>query len=258
MSGVTEEIDVLVGAGCVDRLEVSWHGREILGLAYCIRRAVEKGIPHPIEIEDYSNLAMACRYFAGALGIPFMPVKTLLGSDIAKLSTFRGDKKVKIIDCPFTGEKVALVPALVPDVTLVQVMRADRKGNAQMWGCIADTAWGLKAAKKVIVTAEEIVDEAIIRADPNRTVVPWFKVVAVVEAPYGGHPWHMQGYYDMDLEFRRMYGEASRTVEGFEKFLEEWVYGAGDHMGYLKKLGSERLLELKASYNPCSSVNYGY
>ncbi|MFH1821104.1 MAG: CoA-transferase, partial [Methanobacteriota archaeon] len=257
-SGATEEIDMLVGAGYVDRLEVSWHGREILGLAHCFRRAIEKGIPQPIQIEDYSNFSMACRYLAGGLGIPFMPTKSLLGSDIAKRSTFLGEKKVKTIDCPFTGEKVALVPALNPDVTFVQAMRADREGNVQMWGCIADTAWALKASKKVVATVEEIVDNKIIRADPNRTVVPNFKVVAVVEAPYGGHPWHMQGYYDMDIEFRKMYGEASRNVETFEKFLDEWVYGVENHTGYLNKLGAERLLRLKAAHRPSSSVNYGY
>lgn len=258
MSGATEEIDMLVGAGCVNRLEISWHGREILGLGNCFRRAVEKGIPKHVEIEDYSNFAMACRYLAGGLGVPFMPIKSLLGSDIIKLSTFLGEKKAKTIDCPFTGEKVALVPALNPDVAFVQAMRADREGNIQMWGCIADTAWALKASKKIIATVEEIVDTKIIRADPNRTVVPRFKVSAIVEAPFGGHPWHMQGYYDMDIEFRKMYGDLSRNVETFAKFLDEWVYGVDDHMGYLNKLGAERLLKLKASYIPSASLNYGY
>lgn len=256
--GGTEEIDVLVGAGCVKRMEGAYRGLETHGLSKCIRRAIEHGIPHPIEVEEYSLLSMTSRYVAAAIGIPFMPIKSLLGSDIVKIATFRRDKKLKTMDCPFTGEKVVVVPALSPDIAVIHAQRADSFGNTQMWGFLGDDLWAVRAAKKVIITVEEVVDEEVIRRDPNRTVFPGFIVDAVVELPFGQHPWHKEGYYDTDLEFRRMYANMEKEEETFRSFLDEWVHGVESHIGYLNKLGAEKLLNLRAKPEFCFPVNYGY
>jgi glutaconate CoA-transferase subunit A len=256
--GGTEEISMLVGAGCVRRLINSYRGLETWGLSHAIRRAIEHGVPRPIEIEEYSNFSITAGFVAAATGVPFMPVKSLLGSDIVKISTFMGNNKLRVIECPFTGEKVVVVPAMSPDVAIVHAQRADRYGNVQMWGFLGDDLWAVRAAKKVIITVEEVVDEEVIRRDPNRTVFPSFIVDAVVELPFGQHPWHKEGYYDMDLEFREMYVKMEEREETLQKFFDEWVYGVEDHMGYLKKLGFERLWRLRAKHVYCYPVNYGY
>jgi len=160
--GGTEEISMLVGAGCVKRLVNAYRGLETWGLCHSVRRAVEQGVPHPVQIEEYSLLSMTAGFIAAAVGVPFMPVKSLLGSDIIEVSTFKGNGKLRIIECPFTGEKV-VVPALPPDVAIVHAQRADCYGNVQMWGFLGDDLWAVRAAKKVVITVEEVVDEEIIR-----------------------------------------------------------------------------------------------
>jgi glutaconate CoA-transferase subunit A len=256
-SGFTEDADLLIGAGCVEKIEGSYLGLEALGLAYNYRRAIEKGIPNKILVEEYSNFGMTLRFMAAALGIPFMPNKSHLGSDMLKVKSFM-EKKAEVIECPFTKEKIVLLPACTPDTALLHVQRVDVEGNAQVWGQICDDEWGTRAAKRIIVTAEEIVDTEVIRRDPNRTIIPGFRVDAIVEAPFGAHPYQVQGYYDLDLDFRMMYTKMSKKRETFLEYLDEWIYSIDNHEQYLEKLGIKRLLKLRAGVYTSSSVNYGY
>jgi glutaconate CoA-transferase subunit A len=245
-SAGTIGIDQMVGAGCVSKLIISYLWNPIGPRpAHAFRRAVEMGIPRSVEVEDYSVLTLTMAYFAGALGLPFMPTRSLMGSDIANKPSFMGEKKLKMMVCPFTGEKLYLIPSITPDVGIIQVQRADKHGNAQVWGLMGDSKYGINACKRVIVCAEEIVDEAVIRADPNKTIIPGFRVNAVVHEPWGAHPSYMQGYYDIDVDHFLKYEEMSRTLDGFENYLKEWVFGVEDRKEYLNKLGPEKLLKLK-------------
>ncbi|MBI3286772.1 MAG: CoA transferase subunit A [Chloroflexi bacterium] len=257
LSGFTEDGDVMVGAGVASQLEGSYFGLEALGLAHNYRRAYEQGIPLKIKIEEYSNYGMTARFMAAAMGVPFMPVKSHLGSDLVRYHAFR-EKKAHLMEDPFSGEKVMLLPACPVDVAFVHAQRCDEDGNVQIWGPIGDDEWGARAAQQVVVEVEEIVDSEIVRRDPNRTILPSFMVSAIVIAPYGSHPYQCQGYYDLDLEYRKMYAEVTRTREGFERYLEDWVYGPGSHQGYLEKLGKDRLDRLRAKPYMSDPVNYGY
>jgi glutaconate CoA-transferase subunit A len=258
LSGWTEDADMLIGAGCISKLEGSYLGLEALGLANNYRRACEKGVPNEIQIEEYSNFGMTMRFMAAGMGLPFMPIKSHLGSDLLNVEVFL-HPKAHVMEDPFgSGEKVALLPACPSDVAVVHVQRVDAEGNAQVWGQVGDDNWGTLAGKVIIVSAEEVVDTDVIRRDPNRTMIPGFRVDAIVEAPYGAHPYQTQGYYDADADFRKMYAEVSRTREGFEAFLDEWVYGVEDHEGYLAKVGKERLQAIKAREILSDPVNYGY
>lgn len=257
LSGFTEDGDILVGAGVVNKLEGSYFGLEALGLAHNYRRAYEQGIPQKILIEEYSNFGMTMRFMAAAMGLPFMPTKTHLGSDLVKYNVLL-EKKAHVLDDPFTGEKVMLLPACHADVALVHAQRCDPDGNLQVWGQIGDDEWGCRAAKVVIAEVEEVVDESITRRDPNRTILPGFRVDAIVIAPFGSHPYQCQGYYDLDLEFRKMYAQMTKTREGFLQYLDEWIYGVDSHEEYLEKLGDERLERLKAKPYFSEPVNYGY
>jgi len=257
LAGWTEDADLIVGAGCAPRLEGSYFGLEALGLSHNYRRAFEQGIPQPIKIEEYSNFGMTMRFMAAALGLPFMPIKSHLGSDLVKYNPLLA-KKAAVIDCPFTGEKVMLLPACQADVAFVHAQRADGQGNVQIWGQWAEDQWGCGASKVVVAEVEEIVDEDIVRRDPNRTILPAMMVTAIVETPFGAHPYQCQGYYDFDRPFRRMYAEMTRTRQGFEQYLQDWVFGPGSHDGYLKKLGQDRLDALRAKPMFSEPVNYGY
>ena len=224
--------DQLIGAGCVARVSAAWIGNVSAGLAHAYRRAMEEGVPRRIEVRDHSNFTIAQALLAGALGAPYLPTKTLLGSDIARTNTdFR-----EAVD-PYSGEKVLLVPAMRPDVTVIAVQRADDDGNAHLWG-----PWGVSqeaalAAKTTIILADEIVDRSIITSDPNRTVVPGTKVNAVVHEPGACHPSPLQGRYRRDHEFFHEYHAATRSQEGFDSWIREWVVGVSDRAAYLRKLG---------------------
>ncbi len=262
-TGNLDNVDILVGAGCVDKLELAYvathYGRRGARPAPCLRRAVEHGVPRKVVIEDYSNLTMTLRFLAGALRLPFIPTRSLKGSDLASKATWRGDKKLALVKSPFTEEEVVVVPPCNPDVAIVHCQLADREGNAQRWGALASDGWAVKASKKIIVSAEKIVDSDVIRKNPNLTFIPGFMVDAVVEAPFGAHWWACQGFYDYDPEFQAMYVEMASKQETFEKFLEEWVFGVEDHQGYLKKLGEERLERLRVKEHVYSSpVDYGF
>jgi glutaconate CoA-transferase subunit A len=224
--------DQLIGAGCVARVSAAWVGNVSAGLAHAYRRAMEQGIPRRIEVRDHSNFTIAQALLAGALGAPYLPTRTLLGSDIVKANgTFR-----EATD-PFSGETVLLVPAITPDVTVLAVQRADEEGNAHLWG-----PWGVSqeaalAAKAVIVLADEVVPREEITSDPNRTIAPAWKVAAVCEVPGACHPSPLQGRYARDHDFFHDYHRRTRTVEGFEAWTREWVTGVGDRAEYLAKLG---------------------
>jgi glutaconate CoA-transferase subunit A len=258
-----EQADQLIGAGCVDRIIASYVWMEVFGPCSCFRRAMEKGFPHKIEMEDYTNFAMMARYLAGALGIPYIPIHSMKGSDMLKYTAWMGDSKAKLMPDPFgSGNEHVLVPALQPDIGYLHVQRADEEGNAQMWGILGDAPWSMRACKQVIISCEELATREAIGRDPNRTILPGYKVAAVVHAPFGAHPKNCQGYYDVDRPFIFKYIQESKTVEGWQNFMDEWIYGVSDRADYLKKyidtFGMQQFLDLKARDISSSSVNYGF
>jgi len=245
--------DQMIGAGLVRKVIFGWFGNPGVGLSNALRRAVEKGVPRRIELEEHSHFTLTLRLRAGAMNVPFLPTRTAIGSDLEKYN-----KEFKFIDCPFTGQKLCLVPAINPDIALIHVQRADIEGNSQAWGIVADLKEGAFSSSKVIVSTEDIVPTEMIRRDPNRTVIPGFRVDAVVHEPWGAHPSYAQGYYDRDNEFYFEYDQMTRDVDGMNKFLKEWVFDTETRTGYLKKLGVERLLKLKPKPFPGYAVDYGY
>ena len=247
--------DQMIGAGCVSKLIFSWLGNPGLGSSHCFRRAVEKKIPQGLELEEYTHAAVTAMFRAGATGIPFMATKTLIGSDILRLEQSR---HAKVIDDPFTGEKVTLMRALEPDVALIHAQRADEQGDVQAWGVISDIRDGAFASKKVVVSVDELVPEETVRSDPGRTLIPSFKVDAVVVDPFGAHPSASQGYYDRDNDFFMEYEQSTRTVEGFNAFLERWVFGVKDRKDYVTRLlGEEKVRELRPKESMSGQVSYG-
>jgi glutaconate CoA-transferase subunit A len=235
----TDQLDMLIGAGCIKRVEIAWHGVSIFALAGNFRRAVEKGIPQPIEVEDYSNYAAGLRFLARAMNVPFLPTRSLLGSDIPK-----HNERIKIIKDPYSGEPIALVPAASPDVAIIHVQRADKQGNAQIWGHLANDENKARAAKHTVITCEEIVEEEAILKIPNMTTVPSYCVDAVVRAPYGSHPWSCYGYYYHDIIFQRDYAKNNETRPSFLRWLDEWILSCQNHNEYCRKVGKARLSKL--------------
>lgn len=249
------DLDILIGAGCVRRVELAYEAHEAFSrIGPRFRRAVEGGL---IEWEDYSNFGMVLRFAAGAMGIPFIPTRTMLGSDIVSKEGFseatrRGDpklpsKKLAVIDCPFTGDKIILLPAIQTDVTVIHAQVADVQGTVRIYGQNFGDEQQAKCAKKLIVTCEEIVEPEKLRDYPEHNYIPFFRVDAIVKVPYGAHPYACFRYYDYDPEFLYMYHERAKNDETFQKFLDEYVYGVSDWEEYLKKIGgAERLRKLKA------------
>ncbi|MCS7124271.1 MAG: CoA transferase subunit A [Candidatus Bathyarchaeota archaeon] len=240
--GSEMDIDILAGAYVVSRFELAFFAIEGIGLAPNIQRRIREGA---IQIEDYTNLAMALRFLGGALGVPFMPLKSMLGTDLLAKTRFR-QKKAEVVTCPFTGEKVVLVPSVHPDFSIVHASRVDREGNAQIDGIKGEDVEGARAGKKVIVLAEEIVDTEFIRSQPDQTAIPNIYVDYVVECPWGAYPMMVYNYYDYDLEHIRMYYQQCKTEEGWQKYCEEYITSVENHMEFLKKIGFERLLKLRA------------
>lgn len=244
--------DQLIAAGCVDKLVFSWAGNPGVGPLNSLRRAVEKSVPHPIQLEEYSHFGMVNRFAAGASNLPFMPLEDFEGSDMARFNP-----EIKSIQCPYTGRQLATVPALKPDVTIIHAQRADAEGNTQVWGLMGVQKEACFAAKKVIVVVEELVETDVIRQDPNRTLIPGMIVDAVVVEPFGAHPSYAQGYYDRDNAFYQEYADISKDTESMNAYLQEWVYGVEDRAAYIAKMGS-KATDLKASQQYCEAVNYGY
>jgi glutaconate CoA-transferase, subunit A len=227
--------DQMIGAGCATRVMSAWVGNASAGLGHCFKRAVEQGIPHRIETVDYSNMTIALALHAGALGVPFLPTYAALGSDLLKKNG-----NLREFASPVSEEKLIAVRALRPDVAILHVQRADEDGNAHLWGALGVAVDGARAARKVIVVAEEIVAAAVIASDPNRTLVPGFLVDAVVHEPWGAYPSPVQGYYGRDHEAFSEYHERSRRAEDFESWLIESVLSVADRHEYFGKVGERR------------------
>ena len=244
--------DQMVAAGTAQKLVFSYLGNPGVGSLHCIRRAVEKGIPRPLAIEEYSHFGMVSRYIAGASKLPFFPLRSYTGSDMPQVNP-----KIKFVDSPYGEGPIAVVPPVNPDVAFIHAQRADAQGNTQIWGLLGMQKEAAFAADKVVVVVEEIVDEMIIRRDPNRTLIPGLIVDAVVHEPYGAHPSYVQGYYDRDNAFYLAWDKGSRDQATTEAWLQEWVYDVPDRQAYLAKLGEERLAGLAPGQMMAAPVNYG-
>src|SRR5437868_8318946 len=205
----------------------------------CYRRAAEKSIPHPIIIEEHTNFTVALALLAASLGSPYIPTRTTLGSDIPS-----HNPGFRLAQSPLDGTPLLLVPALRPDVTIIHVQRSDEDGNAHLWGNVGISEQALLAARDVILVAEEIVPREVIVSDPNRVLGPSFKVRAVVHGPWGAHPSAVQGYSNRDHAFYHEYHQRTRTVEGFQAWLDEWVQDIPNRAAYVAKLGEERIRSL--------------
>jgi len=241
--------DQMVAAGCAKKVIFSYMGNPGVGSLKVLRRLVETG---QIEWEEYSHFGMITRLQAGAAGLPFLPMNQTAAPDLE-----RANPLYQRVTDPYSGREVIVVPPLHPDVAVVHVQRADARGNAQIWGIIGEQKEAAFAAQRVVLTAEEIVDEAVIRADPNRTLIPEFIVDAVVHGPYCAHPSYTQGYYDRDNELYLQWDEISETNEAVKAYLQEWVYDLPDRAAYLDKLGAETLARLQVPPRFSGPVNYG-
>ncbi len=243
--------DQLIGAGCVERVIAAWVGNVMMGSAYNFRRAVESG---RLKVTNLTNFSVALALNAAALGVSFLPTRTALGSDVSRDNEFFTE-----FASPFTGEKLHAVKALQPDVTIVHVQRADRDGNAHCWGNYGVMIEAVRAAKRVIVVTEEVVEPEVIASDPNRTVIPGFLVSAVVECPWGAHPSPVQGYYSRDDAFFQQYHEQSKTQAEYDAWAARWIIGVADRDAYMRLLGDERrqVLEVKR-HAYAAAADYGY
>jgi glutaconate CoA-transferase subunit A len=237
------DLEILAGAGVASRFEMAFSAIEALGLSNNIRRRVSEG---KLQVEDYTNLAMALRFLGGSLNIPFMPLRSMMGTDMARLSRYRGEDKLRVIDCPFTGKKICLVPSVKPDFSIVHVQRVDQTGNAQIDGIVGEDIEGSRCGKKLIVLAEEVIDEEEVRSHPDQTKIPAMYVNYIVELPYAAHPMMCQNYYDYDLEHLMLFHNASKDEEGWQKYLDEYILGVEDHLGYLNLIGADKLNAIRA------------
>lgn len=244
--------DQMIAAGVARKLVFSYLGNPGVGSLHAIRRAVEDGIPHPLEIEEYSHFGMVGRYVAGAGKLPFFPLRSYSGSDLPA-----ANPRIQFVNSPYGDGEIAVVPPLNPDVAFIHAQRCDADGNTQLWGLLGMQKEVAFASKQVIVVVEEIVDEDVIRRDPNRTLIPGLIVDAVVHEPYGAHPSYVQGYYDRDNAFYLDWDKRSRDQESTEAWLQEWVYDLPDRAAYLQKLGRERLAQLAPGELWADGVNYG-
>ncbi|MGD8539845.1 MAG: CoA-transferase [Candidatus Aminicenantes bacterium] len=245
--------DQLIAAGCVRKVVFSWAGNPGVGPLYGLRRAVEQGIPRSIEIEEYTHFGMVARFIAGASQLPFMHLKSFSGSTLIEMNP-----NIKSILCPYTGKEFATVPALNPDVAIIQVQRVDREGNAQIWGLMGVQREASFASRKVIIVAEELVDTSVIRSDPNRTIIPGMKVDAIVIEPFAAHPSYAQGFYDRDNQFYVDWYNISKDRASMERYIREWIHDVKSRKEYKAKLGKEVVAKLQVNAYFSTPVNYGY
>ncbi|HON84851.1 MAG TPA: CoA-transferase [Syntrophorhabdaceae bacterium] len=251
-----QALDVLIGAGCVKRLEIAYGGNGRYAPT-CIRfkKAIQQG---DIEFEDYSNYQMSLRFLAGALNIPFIPTKSGLGSDLLTHEGFSEEirkqrkvarKKLSVMQNPFSEEEdnVVLLPALNPDVALIHAQYVGEDGTVRIKGLTFADIEQAKSADVVIVTCEEIVPRSFIRLDPDQNSLPPFFVDAIVKVPYGAHPTGCYGFYDYDPKHLNMYRTVANDDEKFRKYLDEWVYDIKTPEEYLNKVGAEMLMKIKAN-----------
>src|SRR5947208_3857027 len=243
--------DQMIGAGCARKLVFSWAGNPGVGSLHAFRRAVEAPGASPLEIAEYSHFGMVARFSAGAARLPFWPLRDYMGTDLP-----RANPEIKRVTCPYTGEELATVPALNPDVTIVHAQRADADGNTQIWGLLGGQREAAFASRRVTVVVETLVDEQLLRSEPNRTVIPGMIVNAVVVEPWGAHPSYAQGYYDRDNDFYVAWESISRDPAAPARYLDAYVRGVPDRAAYLKK--QPQVARLKAKERMCEGVNYGY
>ncbi len=243
--------DQMIGAGCAERVIAAWVGNVMMGSAYNFRRAAESG---SLKVTDMTNFGVALALQAAAMGVPFLPTRTALGADVAKDNEF-----FTALASPFTGERLHAVRALAPDVAIVHVQRADAEGNAHCWGNFGVMLEGVRAAKRVIVVAEKVVEAEVIASDPNRTAIPGFLVSAVVECPYGAHPSPVQGCYKRDDAAFQQYHEQTKTPADFAAWFERWVRGVADRREYMNLVGACRQQELEVQQHAyAAQTDYGY
>jgi glutaconate CoA-transferase, subunit A len=242
--------DQMIAAGCCKKLIFSWAGNPGVGSLHAFRRAVAE---KAVEIEEYSHFGLAMRLFAGASNLPFMPIRSYIDSDLPTVNPL-----IRRIESPYDGESLYAVPCITPEVAILHAQRADREGNVQSWGISGAQKEAAFASRNVIVTVEEIVSEAIIRSDPNRTLLPGMKVSAVCVVPFGAHPSYAQGYYDRDTQFYLDWDLVARDAARLQQWLREWVFEADTREAYLDRVGSARLEALRATPQYSESVNYGH
>jgi glutaconate CoA-transferase, subunit A len=250
-------VDQMIAGGCVHKVVSSFVGNSSAGSLGELRRRVETGAPEPLEFEEYSHHGMICRYLAGAQRLPFYPLRSYAGSDIPSVTP-----AIRKVTSPYPGpdgepEQVYVVPPVHPDVTIVHAQRADRAGNTQIWGLTGIQAEAVYAARTAIVVVEEVVDDDVVRSDPNRTLIPAHAVDAVVECPRGAHPSFAQGYYDRDGAFYREWSQISKDPGRLDAWMREWVYGTRDHAEYADKLGEAHWRRLAVGEAMSIPVNYG-
>jgi len=253
--------DQMIAAGCARKLIFSWLGNPGVGGLGAIRRRIEPatsaaggagGLLPRLEIEEYSHFGMVGRYTAGAANLPFYPLRSYFETDLPKANPL-----IREIESPYGDGKVYAVPPLKPDVSIIHAQRADAAGNTQVWGLLGCQKEAAFAAERVIVVVEELVDESVVRADPNRTIIPGLIVDAVVVEPFGAHPSYVQGTYDRDNRFYLDWDAITRDEEALQAWLGEWVYGLDGRAEYVEKLGPERIASLKPGSAPSGSVDYG-
>ena len=238
------DADLLVGGGAVERLIYGGGSLDRFGRLACVNRGIEDG---SLVAEEYSSLSIAFRYLAGSLGLPFMPIRSLRGSDLMKLIEERTGSEIAAITDPFTGETWPVLKPLLPDVAVVQVQAADAEGNAWIMGPRWDNTEQVRASKHTIVITERMVSGDVIRREPERTVIPGMLVSHVVELPFAAHPTSVYREYDYDAEQIEDYVEATRTPEAVKAYLDQYVHGVKDHWEYLEKVGGmQRLNSLRA------------
>ncbi|THA27926.1 CoA transferase subunit A [Streptomyces sp. RKND-216] len=250
-------VDQMLAGGCVSKLVSSFVGNSSAGSLGELRRRVESGEPEPLAFEEYSHYGMVCRYLAGASGLPFHPLRSYAGSDLPSVNP-----GLRTVASPYPGpdgerEQVYVVPPVHPDVTFVHAQRADRSGNTQIWGLTGVQAEAVYAAARAVVVVEEVVDDEVVRSDPNRTVIPAHAVDAVVACPRGAHPSFAQGYYDRDNAFYRSWSRISRDPARLKDWMAEWVHGTTDHAAYVALLGEEHWSALAVGEAFSLPVNYG-
>jgi glutaconate CoA-transferase, subunit A len=241
--------DQMIAAGCARKLVFSWAGNPGAGSLHAFRRAVEGN--GRLELEEYSHFGMVARLSAGAARLPFWTMRNYMGTDLPAANAL-----IRSVECPYTGETLATVPALNPDVTIVHAQRADAEGNAQIWGLLGVQKEAAFASARVIVVVEELVDQADIRADPNRTIIPGLIVDAVVVEPWGAHPSYAQGYYDRDNEFYIAWEAISRDPAALNRYLDDFVHGVSSRSEYVERNGGFQ--RLRARERMCAGVNYGF
>lgn len=255
------DVEVLVAAGCVDRLVTTYvmrSGGKKGGSA--VERALNAGI---LQLEDYTNFEYNARLVAGMHGFPYgLVLPGVMVTDVFRKRGFMGENKFRVIQCPYTGKDQLTVPAANPDVCIIHVQRADKFGNSQYWGAMGSVAAAALASKRVIVSCEEIVDHEIIESSPHLTIIPGYRVNAVVEVPWGAHPTEVLGYYNLDFfMYNGLFASAAASEDGLKAWMDEWVYGCPDRAvyidHYIQRFGSAALKALRAKPFYSAPANYG-